>query len=39
MYRCAKCGCVVDTAEEFEKHLKVSHPPLLSRLARKILNV
>ncbi len=39
MLRCMKCGCVVDTPEEFELHLRVSHPSLLSRLARKVLNV
>ena len=36
MFMCYKCGCVVDTAEEFEEHMKVSHSSPLRRLARKV---
>ena len=37
---CSKCGCgrVCETAEEFERHRKASHPSRLSRLARAVMN-
>jgi hypothetical protein len=36
LFLCSKCGCVVDTAEEFEEHMRVSHSSPLRRLARKV---
>ena len=39
MFLCTKCGCIVDTAEEFEQHLRVSHPSPLTRLARKVFKI
>jgi hypothetical protein len=39
MFVCSKCGCVVDTAEEFEQHLKTSHSSPLLRLARRMFQL
>ncbi len=39
MFLCTKCGCVVDTAEEFEQHMRVSHSSILSKLTRKVFRL
>lgn len=38
-FLCPKCGCVMDTADEFKEHMRVSHSPLLKRLAEKVFGL
>lgn len=42
LFRCSRCGCILDDVEEFEEHLKISHPTLsqkFTRFARQVLNL